>query len=308
MMNRPSLNLVPVIRAAVTVIVAVAIFFLMLTVEAAAGDHESMGGAFAVWATSATVGLLAWAFVFIDGVGRLRRLDAHWRPGVRWVVGAAILVLLLAAAATTFLLLLTAEMGRNVGNPGVIAIVRVLTVLGWIGATPWLLLLWITDERVRWLRADLRSREPADSVLDAIRELDAVWRAIERSSLALGLILSTLVINTALMRNVAIEAGVPPASFSQWEVIGYGVFFMVILAAILIPVLVGWRDAGFELVNLAVPDTASGIPDEAGTAARERLVVRIGIEQSYVRRPIAILGVLSPFLTSFVTALIPTGS
>ena len=308
MLNRPSLSLLPVVRAAVTAVVAVAIFLLMLAAEASADDNESTGGAFAVWATSATVGLLAWAFVFIDGVGRLRGLDADWRPGVRWVVGAAILALLLAAAATTFLLLLTTEMGRNVGNPAVVAIVRVLTVLGWIAATPWLFLLWITGERVRWLRADSRSSEPADSVLAAVLELDAVWQAIERASLALGLILSTLVINTALMRNVSIEAGVAPASFSQWEVIGYGVFFMVILATILIPVLVGWRDAGFELVRRAVPDTASGIPDEAGAAARERLVVRIGIDQSYVRRPVAILGVLSPFLTSFVTALIPTGS
>jgi hypothetical protein len=73
-------------------------------------------------------------------------------------------------------------------------------------------------------------------------------------------------------------------------------------------VLIGWRDAGFDLVSLAVPDTASGIPDEAGAAARERLVVRIGIERSYVRHPIPILGVLSPFLTAFATSLIPTGS
>ena len=181
-------------------------------------------------------------------------------------------------------------------------------VLGWIAATPWLLLLWITDERVRWLRTYLFSNGGANRVLAPIRELDAVWQAIERASLALGLVLSTLVINTALMRNVSIEAGVAPASFSQWEVIGYGVFFMVILAAILIPVLIGWRDAGFDLVSLAVPDTASGIPDEAGAAARERLVVRIGIERSYVRHPIPILGVLSPFLTAFATSLIPTGS
>jgi hypothetical protein len=83
---------------------------------------------------------------------------------------------------------------------------------------------------------------------------------------------------------------------------------MVILAAILLPVLVAWREAGFELASRATPDTASGVPDEATAGARERLVVRLGIDRSYVRRPIAILGVLSPFLTSFITVLIPTGS
>lgn len=175
-------------------------------------------------------------------------------------------------------------------------------LLGWIAAAPWLLLLWITDERVHGPQAGLSSSGDTNGVLAAIRELDPIWQAVERSSLALGLILSTLVINTAFMRNVAIEAGVPP----EWEVVGYGVFFMIILAAILAPVLVGWRETGFQLPGLAAPDSSSGIPDDDGAAKRGRLVVRIGIDSSYVRRPIAILGVLSPFLTSFVTALAPT--
>ena len=306
-MDRSPLDLVPVVRAALTVVVAAAIFFVMLQVEARFSDPESTSRSFAIWATSATIGLVAWVFVFIIGVRQLRGLEAPWRPGRRWLLPAVILLVVLGLAATAFLSLLTSAMGRQSFNPGVTLIVRVLMVFGWIAAAPWLLVLWITDERVERLRAGM-SENGRDRFLPSIRELDAVWQAIERSSLALGLLLSTLVINTAFMRNVAIEAGVSPESFSQWEVIGYGVFFMVILAAILIPVLAGWREAGFALVSQAIPDTASGIPDEASSAARERLVIRIGIDRSYVRRPIAILGVLSPFLTSFVTALIPTGT
>jgi hypothetical protein len=306
-MDRSPLNLVPVVRATITVVVAGFIFFAMLQLEAILSDPESTSRSFAVWATSATVGLVAWVFVFIGGLGQLRALEAPWKPGVRWLLFAIVLLVMLGLAATVFLTLLTSALGGRSFNPGVTLIVRILMVCGWVAAAPWLLLLWITDERVQSLRIGVKANGTG-SFLPAIRELDAVWKAIERSSLALGLLLSTLVINTAFMRNVAIEAGVSPNSFSQWEVLGYGIFFMVILAAILIPVLVAWREAGFELVSRATPDTASGVPDEASAAARERLVVRIGIDRSYVRRPIAILGVLSPFLTSFITVLIPTGS
>ena len=306
-MDRSSLNLVPVVRATITVVVAGVIFFGMLQLEASLSDPESTSRSFAVWATSATVGLVAWVFVFIGGIGQLRGLEAPWKPRGRWLLLAIALLVVLGLAATVFLTLLTSALGGRSFNAGVTLIVRILMVCGWLSAAPWLLLLWITDERVQSLRIGVKENGTG-SFLPAIRELDAVWQAIERSSLALGLLLSTLVINTAFMRNVAIEAGVSPKSFSQWEVIGYGVFFMVILAAILIPVLVAWREAGFELVSRATPDTASGVPDEASAAARERLVVRLGIDRSYVRRPIAILGVLSPFLTAFATALIPTGS
>lgn len=304
-MTRPSLTLAPVLRATVTVVIAVTVFLGILAVERVGSGGEPMGRAFAVWATGATVGLMAWAFVFVDGVGRLRRLPSMWKPGIRWLIGAIALYVVLAAAATTLLLVLTVEMGRSVGSPGVLVIVRALTVLGWVAGAPWLLLVWITHERVRALREQLRATpDHGFGILKGVNELDAIWQALERSSLALGLMLSTLVINTALMRNAAIEAGIPEGDFSGWQVIGYGIFFMIILAAILVPVLVGWRDAGFELVRRAVPDDPTGIPDKESADARERLVVRIGVDRSYVRRPIAILGVLSPFLTSFATALI----
>lgn len=297
----------PVVRATITVVAAAVIFSVMLQVEALLSDPGPASRSFAIWATSATVGLIAWIYVLIGGVGQLRRLEVPWRPGRRWLLFAIILLVVLGIATTIFLRALLAALGGRSFNAGVSLLVQVLMAVAWFAAAPWLLFLWITDERAGELRARLTARD-ADGFLPAIRELDAVWQAIERSSLALGLLLSTVVINTAFMRNVALEAGVAPESFSQWEVLGYGLFFMVVLAAILVPVLVGWREAGFELVRRATPDTASGIPDEESAAARERLVVRLGIDRSYVRRPIAILGVLSPFLTSFATALIPTGS
>lgn len=296
-----SLTLVPLIRVTLTVILAVAIFAAMLAIDAAMNARASTKGAFAVWAGAATMGLLAWTAVFINGIGRLKGLESPWRPYTSWVVRGALLLLIVAVGAFAFVYIAAGEIGRSGGDPGATLLARVLTVLGWVAASPWLFLVWITQERIRRLRAEI----PRAGVLASLHELDAVWQAIERSSISLGLILSTLVINTALMRNVSIASRAPASSFSSWEVIGYGVFFMVILAVILLPVLAGWRDGGFDIVAHAVPDAIDGIPTQDEAASRERLVVRLGIDRSYVRRPIAIFGLLSPFITAFITALIP---
>jgi hypothetical protein len=48
------------------------------------------------------------------------------------------------------------------------------------------------------------------------------------------------------------------------------------------------------------------VPSESQLGARDRLLRRIGIDRPLLLRPIAALSVLAPFLTAFVTSLVPT--
>lgn len=305
-MTRPVLRLAPAIRATAVVAMALGLFLALIAIGRAAGGADGAGGAYAVWATAVTVSILAWASVFVSGITRLRRLEPPWKPTASWLTIAALLYAVLAVAASAFLLLLTAQMGSLGGSDATRGIVRFLMIVGWIAAAPWLFLLWITDQRARVLRREVRAVPSGSSVLRPVVELDEIWSAIERSSLALGLMLSTLVINTALMRNIMIADGTSAEAVPAWTVVGYGIFFAIVLAAILLPVVIGWRDAGFAVVRQAVPDTPSGIPSEESASERERLLTRVGVERAFVRRPIAILGVLAPFLTGFFSTLIPT--
>ena len=127
--------------------------------------------------------------------------------------------------------------------------VTVLTAVAFIAASPWILLIWTTHGRLSELRemVSLIVQPPPGDEYDpqavdarrlrsAISEMDAIWRTVERSSLALGLLLSTTVVNTAFLRTARIAAGASEDDFPPWTVVGYGAFFAVVLVLILMPV------------------------------------------------------------------------
>jgi len=111
------------------------------------------------------------------------------------------------------------------------------------------------------------------------------------------------VINTGALRTVF---GRDEEEFPSWWVLGLGVFFALVLVAVLAPIVVAWRNEGILLVGRALGSPRSGVPSESQLGARDRLLRRIGIDRPLLLRPIAALSVLAPFLTAFVTSLVPT--
>jgi len=119
-------------------------------------------------------------------------------------------------------------------------------------------------------------------------------------------ILSTAVINTGTLRTVRIDSGLGEEQFRSWWVLGLGVFFALVLVAVLAPIVVAWRAEGLLLVKRALAAPRSGVPSESQLGAKDRLLHLIRVDRPLLLRPIAALSVLAPFLTAFVTSLVPT--
>jgi hypothetical protein len=317
--RRESAAAPPSVLAVATAGAGLLIYVSLLAAGWWLGAGDGLGGRYPLWAATASISLVIWIFVFALGRSTIRRQPVSWRRGRGWWVGSCIAAAGFAGAASSILLLITWSMGSLQTTMALRLIVLLLMVLGWIAAVPWILLIWMTHEELRSIHLSIAAiREPPPteeydpSSVDgaAIRSIaasmDGVWHAIERAGLALGLLLSTVVLNTGVMRTVRMSGGATEDDFPAWYVLAYGVFFALVLAAILVPILAAWRDAGFALARRALGEPSSGVPAESRVAAQERLLARIGVDRGVLRRPIAAVSVLAPFVTAFVTSLVPT--
>lgn len=305
----PSRRLSPPLRAVGVGIVTVLTYLVLLALGRAAGPGYESGG-YPLWAGVASIAIVIWSFVCGAGVKTLRRQPLGWRRGGRWW-GIAI------SAYIAFALLVSGILGLIISQAGGADwLTLVIRSLAWVAAAPWIMLIWIGHEQVAAAHARIRAVRipvPADefdptrvdgpAISRASGALEEIWHAIESSSLALAAVLSTVVINTGALRTVF---GRDEEEFPSWWVLGLGVFFALVLVAVLAPIVVAWRNEGILLVGRALGSPRSGVPSESQLGARDRLLRRIGIDRPLLLRPIAALSVLAPFLTAFVTSLVPT--
>ena len=310
----PARRLTPPIRAVSIGVVAVLTYLVLLAAgRAAIPDYEDSG--YPLWAGVASIAVVIWGFVFSAGLAALRQYgkSAEWRRGRGWWAGAISAYFVFALAVSVTLWMIISEAG------GADRLTFLIRSLAWIATGPWIMLIWIGHEQVAAADAtirDVHAPEAADefdpaqidapAVTRAIDALDKIWHVIESSSLALAAVLSTVVINTGTLRTVRIASGLDEEDFPSWWVLGLGVFFALVLVAVLAPIVAGWRREGLLLVDLALGDPRSGIPSESQLAAKDRLLRHIRIDRPLLLRPIAALSVLAPFLTAFVTSLVPT--
>ncbi|MGW9184544.1 hypothetical protein [Agromyces sp. NPDC055661] len=309
----------PAIRAFVTVIVALAILAILLWVAQQWGADRNLDTGFPLWVGAIAISIVVWAYIFYAGLLSNRGPGNLDRRSVRQVVASYVLFFAIAGSAVMFLLLLGSDDGGPNWSQEFRRLVLGVTLLAAAAASPWFVLIWTTHGRLGVLGDRISEITPppladdydpravdAGGVRPAISELDNVWQAIERSSLAIGLLLSTAVIDTAFLRSARIASGASEDEFPPWTVVGYGAFFAIILVLILTPVLVRWRNDGMRLVERAVGEPRTGVPSESQDAARSRLRARVGIDRPGILRPVTLLGVLAPFLTGFFTSLIPS--
>jgi hypothetical protein len=282
------------------------------------GDNATfVNGRFRIWAAVATASLMVWVMLFQRGRAEVRALPEPWhRPRSWWTWNVA---------AYAALGVLTAVMIGMVtsGNRAAVpidhfpALINTLTFLGWVSAAPWVLMVWITHERVRDLATATAQIAPPqstdeydptliDSAVTSIAQgTIEVRELIERSALALALLVSTTVLNTgalrfALVNSKAVNAG----DFPSWWVLGYGALFSVVVAVVITPLLLAWRTQALELADRALGMPPSGIPSETLVAARQRFESRLGITARLLRRPITVLSILAPLATSILIAFL----
>lgn len=265
---------------------------------------------FRLWAATATLSSALWIASLGWGITTIRTLPASWRRGRKWWLASVASYAVFMLAAGGMLDRVSRGTSFQVPIRHFPVVISALTAAGAVAAAPWVLSVWLAHEKAKRAAEEETfpdgAADPAATAA-AITSVLTVWRVIERSGLALSLIVSTSVFTTGALRLALIGSGVvEPDDFPPVFVLGYGAFIATVLVAILLPLVLTWRTWALALVEQALPPPNSGLLGEELIAARTRMEEQLHVD-ALVRNPIALLSVLSPLATAVVTTLVPSG-
>ncbi|MEU2624295.1 hypothetical protein ABZ642_40345 [Streptomyces sp. NPDC007157] len=299
-------------RAMVFVLLAALVFNgLVLFAQLNSRDDVFVDHGFRFWAAMATFSFVVWIALLGRGITAIRAFPASWRRGRRWWLASLASYAVLMLAASTMLGGVSRGNSFEVPIRHFPALISVLTAAGAAAAAPWVLSVWLAQESAKKAAGQETSPDGAAdpaAIAAAVTDVLIVWRVIERSGLALSLIVSTSAFNTGALRLALIGSGaVKPDDFPPAFVLGYGAFVAAVLVAILLPLVLIWRTRAFALVEQALPAPDSGLLGEDLIAARTRMEAQLHVDAGFLRNPMTILSVLSPFATALVTTLVPNG-
>ena len=152
----------------------------------------------------------------------------------------------------------------------------VIPTLGVLAAVPWIITVWWTHDDLARLREEVDSEAapvstspavdpaaqaghtaasspPLPQHKDQLRRLLEAWTSIERSTGAMAAIVSVGVLTTGALR-LAIEADTSddPAGKvpSEGDVLAYGLFFAVLVATVVVPLILSYRRRAGAFVEM----------------------------------------------------------
>jgi uncharacterized protein YpmS len=152
---------------------------------------------------------------------------------------------------------------------------------------------------------ELNAGEKAE-VQKIMSQLISTWEDVQNVTVPLSLVVTPAVLTTGALRLAVVPKPVSNVNFPALSVMLYGLFFAMFVAAAVIPMVLSWRSRARELVDLMEPLPKDNKITEV-IARRSSLEKFLQLDVGYLRSPITLLGILAPFVTAAVTALIPTG-
>jgi hypothetical protein len=295
-------------------LVAVVLVFLGITQFAernATNERFLNSMPFRIWIGLAAVSVGMWLALLSRGLAAIRALEGPWRRRKAWWLsnlGGYVAVVLVCAA------LLAIGQSAPLGIPvtGWAWLIRVLLAVGAIAVAPWILLVWLAHEQVRNLpekteRIPCEGEEQASEINSVVADLLDIWKVIQNCALALALGLSPAILNTGALRLALIDSAViKEEQFPPYAVLTYAAPFAAVVAAAILPLVVGYRRQAFALIDKALGAPESGVPTQAWDEDRQRLEARLNVATGVLRNPITALSLLTPFATAALAAFVPT--
>jgi hypothetical protein len=181
--------------------------------------------------------------------------------------------------------------------------------VGAASAAPRVAAIWTAHDTLGRIKQPEPDRN-APSTPDAASRvglLAALHAHIERSIIGLSVVVLGAMVTSGALRESLVGGGyIDPEKFPPGAVVGYGVFFAAIIAIAVVPLLLSWRQAAQTALEAddSRRETAEP-PSPEAARARARLESALSSEESLFRSPLVLVSVLTPILTSAVTALIP---
>lgn len=314
----------------VILVVVVARALQIIGWETATTGEFAETAQFRTWAGFGGMTAAIWAVAFvaghfhISGIATLaqsgeRRKHPYRNYGLQ-AFGLAVLVLGL-------MLLLGGGDGFEVAL-GPWEVMRVvIPTLGVLAAVPWIITVWWTHDDLARLREEVDSEaapvstspavDPAAQAghaaasspslpqhKDQLRRLLEAWTSIERSTGAMAAIVSVGVLTTGALR-LAIEADTSddPAGKvpSEGDVLAYGLFFAVLVATVVVPLILSYRRRAGAFVEMVyLPENRETESEKAAMLA-ELLHLNTGPLVS----PWALISVVTPVVASALAVYLP---
>jgi hypothetical protein len=251
----------------------------------------------------------------------------------RRLVGYAIGAVLLSLSVLGLLVLLGGGGGFEVRLGAWPVLRAVIPMLGVAAATPWAVCVWWTHDEIAALRTQLpelvtgrkgavesaqslqvvdmaEAQHPPPLPGEPLQRLGDTWRTTEQATGALAAIVATGVLATGALR-LAIDAdherctkarcGSLPDVPSDQDVLVYGLFFAVVVATVVVPLLLAHRRCATEFVDLVFPPRERlETSDQAATLAS-----LVHLDSGPLQSPWAILGILTPVLIGALAVYVP---
>jgi len=263
--------------------------------------------AFDLWSALAGVQTALWTVVGPIAVASFAQV---WRlQGPRKPWSAVLSYVLLAAGLWLIPLLLTPD-----GQPiePFSSRVEVLTLLGLVVASPGVIGMWSILSVLK--NVGIRVKESAgdnwSSVHSlAVQDLVEVRGALQRLLAILGGIIAAAALTTAAFRNSVLALAKitnKPLDFPFEWVVGYGLFFTLMLALVYGPVYNSLERCGQQLLETRFPVPTDSDPSADWYSGRERLagLLQLGVRPGESFK--AGVSILAPLTASLLAVLLPS--
>lgn len=236
------------------------------------------------------------------GVGVIG-LRSFWRLGAkRWLSKCAMLFLaaIFVALVIWFLQSGVAIADRAWPIPDMKLRLTIVVVTIGLATVPWVALVW-------QVHLDAKDRQAASAFAELVR----MWATIRSCVLAFaGFVVIALVQSGALRSLWQARAGLTEAQkdeFTGTDVLLYGGFLALMMAALVIPLLMAWKVQAELLVQDQFPTDHffAALRDDGWFAARDRLAALLHLDVSIIRNPLTALSIFTPLVTSLLAAFLP---
>lgn len=284
----------------VGVFLAAAVTVFLLLSWRASGSDLVESRAWLVWRVTAALGVALSIIFGYRGIAALLRLpravQAVTPHRTKW--GFVVAAGLLTAGVVVFRIA-TADVERTWPIENMET--RLLLVSGSVGATaiPWVAVSLLAGRALMWWDY----RRPIWEVLQ-------VWDLVMAAVLAFAVYVVVALVPTGALRSVWLSQlpknEARDEQFPASDVLLYGTFLAVILAALTLPVLAAWVHKANQVADAHCPlPDAKGLKTEEWHADRSRLEKTLHLDIGLLKNPLTAFTVLTPLVTSALAAFIP---
>ena len=177
-----------------------------------------------------------------------------------------------------------------------------LLLVALVAAAPMVTAVWLAHEQCLRLGDKLPERPLGDNV----RELLELWRLMVTCIAAFASGVVVALITSGALRATQLAAHPDDQDrFPASNVLFYGAFFAVMLTLLALPMVVTWRARARELVKVAHPLPADGLPTEDWAKGRARLEATLHLDRGLLANPLTALTIFTPLVTSLLAAFVP---